>query len=263
VIFRNKLLVSILIICLLTLAACSSPAGTRLPGNNQEAAATATPQATRTPRIETGIEVEAADGLKLAGTFFAPADLPPPWPGVILLHMIYGSQQDWGDFPERLNEAGFAVFTIDLRGHGKTGGEMDWDQSRDDLQRVWSYMTGRAEVDQNRVAIIGASMGANMALVAAAAQPEVRALGLLSPGLDYYRVTTADALATYGQRPLLIGASDEDSYSAESSRQLAELAGESAELVMYSQAGHGTGILQTKPELADTLIDWLKRALIP
>lgn len=102
-----------------------------------------------------------------------------------------------------------------------------------------------------------------MALVTSAAQPEVRALGLLSPGLDYYRVTTADALAAYGQRPLLIVASDEDSYSAESSRQLSELAGDSAELVMYSQAGHGSAMLQSKPELVDTLIDWLNRTLIP
>jgi len=247
------------------LAGCGSPGGIASPGGTPDMVriATAIPQATRVPLVETGIQVEAADGLKLAGTFFAPADVPPPWPGVILLHMIYGTQEEWGDLPKQLSEAGYAVFTVDMRGHGKTGGEMDWDQSRDDLQRVWSYMTGRTEVDQNRVAIIGASMGANMALVAAAAQPEVRALGLLSPGLDYYRVTTADALATYGQRPLLIVASDEDSYSAESSRQLDELAGESAELVMYSQAGHGTGILQTKPELTDTLIDWLKRALIP
>jgi dienelactone hydrolase len=262
-ILRDRLVGSFLAMALLVLAACNPSAEIGLPGNSLEDVATATPQATRAPRIEKGIVVKAADGLKLAGTFFTPADSPPPWPGVILLHMIYGNQEEWGDLPQRLSDAGYAVFTIDLRGHGKTGGEMDWDQSRDDLQQVWRYMTGRGEVDPERIAIIGASMGANMALVAAAAQPGVRALGLLSPGLDYYRVTTADALATYGQRPLLIVASDEDSYSAESSRQLDELAGDSAELVMYSQAGHGSAMLQTKPELADTLIDWLNRTLIP
>jgi dienelactone hydrolase len=261
------LLVSILVIALLTLAACSSPAKPRLPGNNPAAtaaaAATATPHATRTPRIETGIEVDAADGLKLAGTFYAPADLPPPWPGVILLHMIYGERQEWGDFPNKLSKAGYAVFAIDMRGHGDTGGEMDWEQAQDDLQRVWKYMADRPEVDKNRLAIIGASMGANMALVTGAAQPEVRAIGLLSPGMDYYRITTADALVTYGKRPLLIVASDEDTYSAESSRQLSKMAKGTAELVMYSGAGHGTALLQSKPELADTLLDWLARTLGP
>jgi dienelactone hydrolase len=259
----NRLAGSFLALALLVLAACSPSTGVGLPDNSREDTATATPQATRAPRIDNGVVVEAADGLRLAGTFYTPADTPPPWPGVILLHMIYGDQKEWGDFPQKLSDEGYAVFAIDLRGHGKTGGEMDWDQSRDDLQRVWRYMTGRGEVDPNRIAIIGASMGANMALVASAAQPEVGALGLLSPGLDYYRVTTADALAAYGQRPLLIVASDEDSYSAESSRQLSELAGDSAELVMYSQAGHGSAMLQSKPELADTLIDWLNRTLIP
>ncbi len=182
---------------------------------------------------------------------------------MILLHMIYGAQEEWGDLPKKLSEAGYAVFTVDMRGHGETGGEIDWEQSKDDLQRVWSYMTGRAEVDKTRVAIIGASMGANMALVTGAAQPEVRALGLLSPGLNYYRVTTADTLETYGQRPLLIVVSDEDSYSAESSRQLEKLAKGTAELVLYRGAGHGTAMLLSKPELADTIIRWLDDNLSP
>lgn len=80
-----------------------------------------------------------------------------------------------------LNQAGYAVLAIDLRGHGQTGGSIDWPQVDDDLPRVWAYLTGRDDVDPARTAIIGASIGANLALRTAANLPQVRGVVLLSP----------------------------------------------------------------------------------
>ena len=67
-----------LLIALLALTGCGLPGGIASPGGTPDMVrvATAIPQATRVPAIEAGIEVEAADGLKLAGTFFAPAESP-------------------------------------------------------------------------------------------------------------------------------------------------------------------------------------------
>jgi pimeloyl-ACP methyl ester carboxylesterase len=148
-----------------------------------------------------------------------------------------------------------------MRGHGDTGGEFDWTQTADDLNQVWQYFAERPEVDETRTAFIGASMGANMALWAAAEEAEVRTVVLLSPGLSYFGVEADKALEDYIQRPLLIVASSEDTYSAESSQNLEMLAQDEAELVLYDGAGHGTDMFAHESGLIDLIVEWLDRWL--
>ena len=83
---------------------------------------------------------------------------------------------------------------------------------------------------------------------------------LLSPGLDYRGVTTADQLAIYGDRPLLLVASEDDAYSADSVRALAEAAG-GGTLHILVRAGHGTHMFAVEPELADLIVSWLDAQL--
>ncbi len=80
--------------------------------------------------------------------------------------MMHGDQSQWESFPEQPAGAGYAVLSIDLRGHGASGGEVDWDMAITDMQQVWDYFTARANIDQDRTAFVGASIGANLALVA-------------------------------------------------------------------------------------------------
>lgn len=205
---------------------------------------------------EEGVIVTASDGLALAGTFY-PGSGAPPWPGVLLLHMLGSERGAWADVAASLSARGYASLAIDMRGHGSTGGAQDWTLAVDDLQRVWTYMAGREDVDESRTAVVGASIGSNMALITGAGQPAIDTVVLLSPGLDYNGVTTEDAMATYGARPVLIVASEEDTYAADSSRTLQGLAAGEANLVMYSGAGHGTNMFGPQPDLTTTIIDWL------
>jgi dienelactone hydrolase len=205
--------------------------------------------------------VISVDGLDLAGTFYAPKNQPPPWPGVILLHMLWGSRTSWDEYAEEFAKAGFAVLSIDLRGHGETGGAVDWESAVSDLQQVWSYFTERPDIDPDRTAFVGASIGANLALIAGANEPAVRTVVLLSPGLNYAGVKTEAAMQSFGERPVLIAASQEDTYAASSSIALdAKALGES-QLIMYEDAGHGTFIFQAEPELSQLIIEWLDRYL--
>jgi alpha-beta hydrolase superfamily lysophospholipase len=154
--------------------------------------------------------------------------------------MVYGERSQWDDLVPLMTSNGYAVVAIDMRGHGRTGGEINWEKAEDDILRVWSDMTEREDIDPSHSAMIGASIGANMALVSAASQPEVNTVVLLSPGLNYFGVTTSDALEAYGQRPILIAASSEDTNSADSSQELVKVALGESKLLMYDGAGHGT-----------------------
>jgi len=201
--------------------------------------------------------VEAADGLPIRATLLAPLTSGAD-PGVILLHMLGDDRTVWGKvgLAADLVAAGYAVLVVDMRGHGQTGGAPDWTLAADDLGRVWDAFAALETVDEARTAVVGASIGANMALRVGTDRPEVRTVVLLSPGLDYRGVTTQELLDNYGQRPLLLVASEDDAYSADSVRALAEAAS-GATVQMYEDAGHGTNMFAAEPELAALIVGWL------
>lgn len=197
------------------------------------------------------------DGLDLVGTFYAPQKDPPPWPGVILLHMLYSDRSQWGSFPHQLAESGYGVLSVDLRGHGETGGTIDWDLADNDLEQIWNYLISRPEIDQDRTAMIGASIGANLALVGGSNEESLITVVLLSPGLNYAGVETEPAMISFGDRPVLIVASQEDAYAADSSIALDKAAIGESRLILYDGAGHGTYMFQAEPDLSEQIIGWL------
>ena len=203
------------------------------------------------------VVIEAADGLALVGTYAVSADASQPGPGVLLLHMLGSDRTAWAAVTVDLTAAGYAVLALDMRGHGETGGDLNWDLAQDDLLRAWGFLSGLPEVDENRTAVIGASIGANMALITGAAEPAIRTVILLSPGLDYNGLATEPAMAAYGGRPLLVVASQDDAYAATSSQTLIEQATGLAELKMYTGSAHGTSIFAPNPELTLLILEWL------
>jgi alpha-beta hydrolase superfamily lysophospholipase len=171
--------------------------------------------------------------------------------------MMWGDRSSWEDFAIQLMDAGYAVLAVDMRGHGDTGGEVDWDLAENDLQMVWSYLGAIPDIENDRMGLLGASIGANMALVIAADNSDAKTVVLLSPGLNYAGVEIREPLLTYGERPLLIAASHEDTYAADSSQKLEEIALGENKLVLYQGAGHGIHMFEREPGLSDLIIDWL------
>ncbi|RMG75641.1 MAG: alpha/beta fold hydrolase [Chloroflexi bacterium] len=249
--------VGFVLVLVWVLAACGGEGGAV-----GEAETAVTDQAESPPTVVENVTVPAEDGLLLQASLYRPAE-GQQLPGVLLLHMLGSSRQAWQEsgLPDKLAAQGYAVLALDMRGHGETGGERNWMLAEQDVGVVWAYFTGLEWVDAEKTAVIGASIGANLALRFAASQPKVQAVVLLSPGLDYRGVTTLDALARYGSRPLFIAASEEDGYAAESSMALAEQAGENGQLQMLAGAGHGTNMLTAEPELETAVMTWLNNHL--
>jgi dienelactone hydrolase len=213
------------------------------------------------PDVE-NITIAGAEGLPLQATLYTPGR-SGPLPGVVLLHMLGSDRQVWDDngIANTLVENGYAVLAVDMRGHGETGNSIDWQLAPEDLQRAWEHFTSLDTVDPQRTAIVGASIGANLALLTSAEQPAIRTVILLSPGLDYRGVATEGPLEMYGARPILIVASEEDTYAADSSRTMAGLAEGESRLEMYNGAGHGTRMFSAQPELSGLILTWLAQIL--
>lgn len=203
------------------------------------------------------VSIPAAGGLTLQGTFYPAQTGEPPWPAVLLMHMHRGNRGQWENLVPVLGERGYAALAFDLRGHGETGGDEDWEAAVEDVQAAWQVLIARPEVDPARTALVGASIGSNLALTGAAANPEIQTAVALSPGLDYFGVKPGEGLSGPGAHPVLILASENDNYAAESSKRLLTLAPEGSALQIYAGSAHGTVILDRQPEAAGLILDWL------
>jgi dienelactone hydrolase len=195
------------------------------------------------------------DGTDLRGTYYTPDFTPAP--GVLLLHQVGGSSTDYTALAKQLQSVGFTVLAIDFRGHGATGGEVDWEQTRADITKLLDWLAAENKTNGERISVVGASIGANLALVTAAEDPRVKNVVLLSPGLDYEGIRTEDAAGRFGG-PLMLVASSEDTESANAVPRLAELHPGAENILQLENAGHGTEMLSRNPDLATRVIDWLQ-----
>lgn len=204
------------------------------------------------------------DGVTIAATLYLPAR---PGPAVVLLHMQTRSRQDWEAVGPRLADAGVAALAIDLRGHGASDPRPTGPNAKDagivaDLKAARAYLATRREVAPGKVGLLGASVGANLAVVAAAADATVRSIALLSPGLDYQGLRTQANLNRYGDRPALLVGSREDAYVMITLRRLSNEGTGVREQLVLEGAGHGTTMVTRQPDLVGVLVDWFKRTLL-
>jgi dienelactone hydrolase len=212
------------------------------------------------------VTIRAEDGVSLAATWYEPGARPAP--AVILVHMLHRSRHDWDSVAARLASDGIGALTIDLRGHGESTGSLQGGEAPDytalgrDIAAARRYLLSRPDVLQSRVGIAGASLGANLAVLEAAANPAIASIALLSPSLDYRGVRIEAAMRKYGARPALLIASDDDPYAVRSGKDLQKAGGGTREVHVLNRAGHGTVMLGHHPDLARTLVDWFHRTLL-
>jgi pimeloyl-ACP methyl ester carboxylesterase len=204
------------------------------------------------------------DGWTLAGSYW---DAGAGKPAALLVHMLPADRRSYDDFAPKVAAAGFNVLAFDSRGHGESlkhnGAEEHYtsfdaaayNASVSDLAAAKKFLAAKG-ADTTKIVIVGASIGANFALIYGAGDADVKAVALLSPGLDYHGVKTGPAITTYGARPVYLVASDEDKYSAESVGALRKVA-PGATSKIFSHAGHGTNIFGAEPAFADELVTWL------
>lgn len=208
------------------------------------------------------ISLMTADDVQLAAVFYAPDNLNEESRVLILLHEAYRDHSLWDDFSIAAQKKGYAVIALDLRGHGGSKGAAVFDSTMDqDIDALLDWISASPDLNEERVAIVGASLGANLALRAGAKHPQINSLVLLSPGMNYWEIGIESAMAEYGRRPVLLVASEEDGYAARSVDRLNEIGSGYDKVVLYPGAAHGTQLIRRHPDLISTILDWLKQTL--
>lgn len=109
-----------------------------------------------------------SNGLKLTGKVFLPEDASAesPVPGAILCHGFGSSHRAMQDSAKVMASQGIATLIFDFRGHGTSEGAVDGMQAEDAVD-AWNVLKQCPEVDENRMGLIGHSLGAMSAIMAA------------------------------------------------------------------------------------------------
>jgi pimeloyl-ACP methyl ester carboxylesterase len=177
--------------------------------------------------------------------------------------MLGRSKDEWAAVATRLQEAGATVLAMDLRGHGGSGGDgATFGPMSADVRTAVEWLTARGGVRPGALAIVGASLGATLAVMAATDLPSVRAVGLISPSLDYRGLRLdATAIKKLGSKAVWLVASTEDPYALRTIRELAGSNGVREQRLSAIRA-HGTALFSADPDLTPALVDWLRRTLI-
>jgi pimeloyl-ACP methyl ester carboxylesterase len=124
-----------------------------------------------------------SDGLKLSGIVHTPSSLRPGErrPSFVVLHGFGGNKGGHGQIvvAEQLTQWGYVTMRIDFRGCGESEGEhgriICLDQVKDASNAV-TYMAGRQDVDPERIALVGSSFGAAVAIYTGGADARVAAV---------------------------------------------------------------------------------------
>ncbi|TFV61376.1 alpha/beta hydrolase [Mycobacterium sp. PS03-16] len=213
------------------------------------------------------VVVRTADGLEL-GAWFFPAT---PGPAVLICNGNGGDRSMRAALAVALRARGLSVLLFDYRGYGGNPGRPTEDGLAADARAARDWLAAQPQVDPSRIAYLGESLGAAVAVGLATEQPPA-ALILRSPftsladaGAVHYPwlpvrrllIDRYPSLERIGalRSPLLVIAGDRDDIvPAELSRRLYDAAPQPKTWVTVPGAGHNDPALLDGPVLL-TAID--------
>jgi dienelactone hydrolase len=184
-----------------------------------------------------------------------------PSPGVVLVPMLGGSKEDWQAVASQLAAGGIAALAIDLPGASLPEDPAALPGWHADVRAAVNYLAARGDIRPEAIGVAGASLGANLAVLAAVADPRVRSLALVSPSLEYRGVRIEAPMRQYGVRPALLMASLTDPYAARTVRELTTEAPGPREARWAESRAHGIPLLSREPDLVRALVEWFQRTL--
>ncbi len=223
----------------------SNIAANNLTNANQASAEISAPQI---------IKFTSEGNVEIVGTFYESAKANSP--AVLLLHQFGSDRASYDEFAKDLQKKNFGVLAIDGRGFGEStkttdGKTVAAERTAEgvkgmeaDAAKAFDFLAKQKNVDATRMGIVGASYGSSLAIIYAAENPKVKAVALLSPGINYFdNLPIEPAIKNYGNRPLLMVAAEDDKESADAVRKLkSENPNDKYEVKIYEKGGHGTAL---------------------
>ncbi len=217
------------------------------------------------------MKLTTKDNVEIACDWY-PAENPAGY--LVLLHMMPATKESWKEFAEMAAGKGLSSIAIDLRGHGESAGgpegynafaDEEHQQSMKDVEAAVEFLSARGKGERvlpEKIVLVGASIGANLALWYLAEHPEIKKAILLSAGEDYRGIKIPPLMQklSAGQSLLMFASRDDvrkGGSNASVNERLAAMvpAGVAKRLVVYDSGGHGTSFLS---QAGGDMIEFIK-----
>lgn len=192
---------------------------------------------------------------------------------VVLLHSIGYNSQWWGDLPTNLLEKGYAVLTIDLRGHGKSIynaklGKISWKNLKNsgfakypnDIVAIINKVKEENTKTKffNSWAIVGADIGASAGVIAAdQLDNDPKTLVMISPVVQTKGLYIPVSVAHLDTTDFLAISGTDDFESKEAAAYLSKFA--QCEFAEFTSDSKSTGMLMLKNDerLSRMIAEWI------
>jgi len=225
------------------------------------------------------VKYPTEDGLSLAA-WFVPAEGKGNGGTVVVFNGNAGNRADRIPLAEALAGRGYAVLLVDYRGYGGNPGKPSESGLATDARAAVAYLRARSDVDPNRLAYFGESLGAAVALGLAEEQPPA-ALVLRSPFtslpdiasihypflpaslLLWDRYLNLETIRNIDVPAMIVAGSADSIVPVEQSRELFESARGLKRLLIIDGADHNDFALAAGAQLVDEVVAFLDDVLVP
>ena len=224
--------------------------------------------------IKKEYKVPAKDGFMIQATLTYPKiKTQHEFKTIVFLHSLGYNSEWWGDLPQRLSDKGFAILTIDLRGHGKSVyskslAKVSWKSMTnkayakcpDDVIAVIDYI--KDDLPKKRFfddwAIVGADFGANVGIIAAdRMDTKPKTIIILSPTVIARGLYVPVSIAQLDNVDFLSITSKDDAFSKDAEKYIRKFS--QGGFVSYESQSNTTGVLMLKndEELSRVITEWI------
>ena len=184
----------------------------------------------------------SSGGHTSAGTLYTPSTADGGLPAVVLAHGVSNSREVMSGMALEMARGGVAALTIDLDGHGASGGYLGGGDPSLGVLAAVEYIKAHRLVDGERLGLVGHSLGAGAARYAALVGGDVRAVVFIGGGLSGERGEYGSLNATFPPNLLVAVGRHDVLFGEELTDALKPVfnASEVEPLVTYGDLGTGT-----------------------
>jgi dienelactone hydrolase len=219
------------------------------------------------------VNLVTQDQVKIVGWYQLPAIKPSKLPLVIFIHQGGSSKKEWITHPiwQILLKQGYALLAFDLRQHGDSAIEKDdmMDLFNNpkraplDLLAVLRFVRKDPRIDNSRIGILGASVGANLAVMAASeGQYQVKSVIAMSGKVAAAQNLSGVKAALQPKNAFLIASEfEQGGLRKEWAQHWFDITQGHRKVSIAPGQAHGSSILTETPALNLQILEWVKKTL--
>ena len=213
------------------------------------------------------------DGIIITSVVGIPPNMSGRLPAVIFIHQGGSTKEEWTAIPlfRHVIDSGMIALAYDVRGHGNSGGKGgvslfdDPNRAPQDLRAAIAFLQDNEHVDNNRIAIVGSSIGANLALVGVSRDDfDIKTAVAMSGKTSAWINLAGGDAAIDGLSSIFVIATEgeQGGKRAAWAQEIYDLATPPRKLeIVKGSSAHGTEVFEHTPDLQKRILNWLKTEL--